>query len=376
MIASKSIRTGFAAGFGLAVMTLLAAPPASAQEGVDPRWLPWLGCWEAMDEGADEELLCVRADATGEGIELLSTAGGEVTDRQSLRAGAAPREIDREGCAGTQRAGFSDDGHRVYVHARYRCASGVERVSTGLFAMTSPADWVHVEVVEVGGRTVPWVKQYRLAREERVVEAGFGEMLPEAQMAVQTARVAAAAPLTVDDLVEATSRVGGEPVRAWIAERNEPMELDADRLVRMADAGVPPDVIDVVVAVSYPERFVVDRGPRRGYDGRRGYGWFGYRYPYYRYRDWMYYSPYGYGGYYGYYGYRGYHPGYVVVVPRDGGGSGHGRVVRGRGYTQGSGSGASAPPPSGSRPSAGSSGGASSGSPAGRSAKPRGGGSG
>jgi hypothetical protein len=152
----------------------------------------------------------------------------------------------------------------------------------------------------------------------------------------------------VDDVIEAVHAVDAEAVRAWVAEMADPFELDSRRLVRMADAGVPPSVIDVVIAVSYPDRFALSREGdvariEREHDANNGYGGYGGHIPVYMYptygRYGYYDSYYGYGGYGGYgWGYYG-PPSVIVVEPRDP--EPRAKVVKGRGYTRGN-------PPSGS----------------------------
>src|SRR5262245_59085970 len=113
----------------------------------------------------------------------------------------------------------------------------------------------------------------------------------------------------------------------------------------MADAGVPASVIDVVVAVSYPDRFALSRNGdierlQAEQEGRGGYGYgggYGRRIPLYGYPTYGYgygygdpyfgYSPYGYG--WGYYG----APSVIVVEPRDP--EPQAKVVKGKGYSRG-----------------------------------------
>ena len=163
------------------------------------------------------------------------------------------------------------------------------------------------------------------------------------------------------------------------------LQYDADRL---DDAGVADEVIDVVVAVSFPEQFAVDRDARgRGvggtgpaYRGRLGTRLYGRGYyapdPFY-----FGYTPFGYGysrlGWW----YGAHRPTVVIVSPRDDADRG-GRVVNERGYTRGAGPGQNSAgatridlPPRGSVSPSGASSGRSSGS-TGRKAKPRDGSSG
>ena len=256
--------------------------------------------------------------------------------------------------------------------------------------MVSPIEWIQVQVVESVGPPVTGVIRYALASDETTEAAGYGGLDQDRLRALRLARLAASGPLTVDDVIEASELTDPAALSAWIVERGEVFRPDAERLVRLADAGVSEEVIDMVIAVSHPRRFAVETGQRgevsaeaadrermaRGNVGYSAWPIWGSGYGY-GYRG--YYSPYsalgyGYGGYYGNYGgygYWGYRP-TVIVVPSDGNTSGgRGRAVRGRGYSGGqpAGSGGSVRAPNTGATSGGA---ASSGAATKRKAKPRG----
>jgi hypothetical protein len=184
--------------------------------------------------------------------------------------------------------------------------------------------------------------------------------------ASQGARLAAGSTIGSSAVIEASRAVTPAVVQAWLLERGQAFALDGAELVRLADAGVPAQVTDAMVAVSNPQEFAVARPETRSSArlndddivGRRiyvymdplysPYGWgyapFGYGYGYGRYG----YSPLGYGNGYGYgagyYG-AGYFPPVVIVNP--GQAQTRGQAVKGRGYTRtdpGSVSGAPASP--------------------------------
>ena len=397
---------------GLAVAALGALTPVSAQE-VDARWLPWMGCWQATsDDGATGDMLCVRPAARDGGMEFLRVSDDAVVAREVLWADGKRHETTREACAGWEQGSFSQDGRRLFLGSEYTCAGGVVQEGSGILAMASPVTLVDVRAAGMGGERLAWVQRYVAATEAQAEAAGFGDILEDRGWSVGQARMVAAAPLDVEDVIEATRTVASEAVEAFLAERGNRMELKAAQLVQLADAGVPDNVIDVAVATAYPESFrlasgaggqaaqvsALDEGSLRRRWGTRGafgydpylpwslrYGYAGAYYGY-GYSPFGYgYSPYGYGYGYGGYGYGGYRP-VIVQVDRNSDVRPHGRVVNGRGYTQGRGSsgspsqgyvprstgGASGAPAAGS----GSAGSRSSGSSTGRTAKPRGGGGG
>jgi hypothetical protein len=314
-----------------------------AQETIDSRWVPWLGCWEMVDGPAGAAMLCVRSVHGTEAVEMFTVSDGEIIASETIQADGVERESVREGCEGWGSTSFSDDSDRLYRRSEHVCEGGARRVSTSLMALVSPNEWVDVQAVKVGERTVPLVQRYRAADPEAVRAAGLPDITADRSLAVMTARAAASMPPSVEDIIEATSRVDPKAVEVWVAEQGEPLELNAARLVEMADAGVPENVIDLIVAVSYPERFTIGLGggaemvaeeelSRAGYGRRMIYP--AYFDPfYYSYSPWSsYYSPWGYWGGYGYY--SAYRP-TVVIVDRRQSDASRGRVLNGRGYTRG-----------------------------------------
>lgn len=362
----------FTLGILLGAWLIIVVPLAEAQE-VDSRWVPWIGCWQAVDETAAAPLLCV-VPLTGEAaVEMLTIVDGQVVARESIFTDGQQHAVSREECEGWESAEFSGDSRRIYVRTELTCGAGESRSSTGVMSWVSPFEWLEVRTMEVDGQNVPWSLRYRLASQADFQAAGQGDLISVQGGEARRARMAASVPLTLADVIDATENLSGETVQVWVVERGEPFRLDASGLIEMADAGVPAGVIDVVVAVSYPERFVVNDGatlerrPAEGARGRRSVG-FGrslnpFDDPFYDpYSRYGYYSPYrsrldyglgyyggygyGYGGYgYGYggfglggynYGYNGYGVPIIVVGRRSSGndsGPAEGRVRRGGGYT-------------------------------------------
>ena len=341
---------GLLLAFGLLLVGM--APSLASAQDMDSRWLPWLGCWEAADAGQEAPMLCVRPNEEGNGVDLVTWTDGEIISTETIQTDGVPRQAQRDDCRGIEEARFSDDARRVYMSSQYTCDNGTERAATGLIAMINPMEWVDIKVVESQGQKVPWSLRYRLARSSRVAEAGMENVVADRAVAVKEARILASARLTADDLIEAAGKVDPEAVEALVVARGDPFDVNASMLTRLADAGLPPRVIDVVVAVSYPDRFAVKPGavaveaeaPARaaiplsyGFGSRWSF-WNPYFYdPFYSgYMGMGYgYSPYsyGYGGYYGY-----YRPTTVIVQPRPSVYTSGGRRVNGRGYV-GSGSG-------------------------------------
>lgn len=354
----------------LGMLVALTGVPyaAQAQTGeLRAGWNPFLGCWQSRSAEEAEGILCLVAG--GQDVEMLTIVEGSVAFREPFAADGLTREIERDGCQGTESARFSDDRLRLYTASDVACAGEAPRRSTGIIAMTGPADWLDVRAIEVNGATTAWSQHYRRTSSRVLVDLGLVDATGPVDPFALRGIGSAPARVTIDHVIDASRYVKSEAVEGWLVEAGQEFaDLDAGDLIRMDDAGVPDAVIDVVVAVSFPGHFAVN-SEEGHHDARRGYraGPFYYG---------SYYGG-GWGGYgrYGYYGrYRGYYTPIVVTVDPNRR-SGGGQVVAGKGYRgprdSGSSRGGSTVQGSGSK--SGSSSGGPSRKSTGRKAKPRGG---
>lgn len=377
---------------------------AAQEVNADPRWQAWLGCWEAVESDVDlvatingvkKPRICVIPTAGTSAVDITTLVGDSVALRQHMEVTGAQRQMTRDGCTGWERAQWSQNGQRVYLRSSYSCPGGLTRTSNGVMALSAEGEWLDVQGIVAGTTVGVRVARYRDVTDVASLPVEIAAALRGRERAVTDARIIARAPLVTADVVEASRFLDPGVVQTWLAERGEGFALDANRLMELEKAGVAPNVIDVMVALSYPRVFALDRsrvgGPNDtrttdevGGSGRTVYvyGWDPF-YSDYRYSR--------YGSRYGRYGY-GYDGWYYgtspVVIVRPPSGSAdddrHGRVVKGRGYTPGRGStrggdkatatGSKESGSSGGSASSGSSGGSSSKSPSsgtGRTAKPR-----
>lgn len=361
-------RYAFGTLLGGSLLLLLGlALPLEAQSG-DARWLPFVGCWQPIDAGEEAGLLCFRQ--VGQGVEMFNVVDGEIASTELIGADGTPRAVTAEGCTGFESLRFSEDGQRIFTRSELTCGDEI-RAGSGVMAFVEMERWIDVRSLQIEGEPVAWVQGYELADADDLAAQGVADPAAFDPNLVRATRLRAARAIEVDDVEEAVRQSDARAVEVWVAAQEDGFELDGEELVRLADAGVPASVTDVMIAVSYPDRFVLSpeggatasERSREAYAAgyRPGFGaylWDPYYRPigfgYYRYAPFGYY---GYGPYPVYGGYYGYRPVTVIVEPAPDTG---GRMVPGRGYTRGAsssgGSDTAAPRASvGSSPSGGSS---------------------
>jgi hypothetical protein len=338
------------------ILAFAAAVALQGAQEPDPRWLAFVGCWQAdpveaasleLDATAPAEavdpMICIRP--TDVGVAIATIVPGLPIRERTVRIGSGP--LEEGGCRGTESTQWSEDGRRLLIRSELECAGGVQRSSRGVLALVSRGALVDVQAVGVGGESEVRTVRYVAVDAEDHPPAhrpAAGEAL-----ALETARLNAALPLTLEAVIEAHGVVEAPALEALLAARRAGYALDGETLLRLADAGLPPSTLDVLIALSYPEEFEVReaREPREALvaGGRDPWGdrWSADRYSmgYSRYGCYSsasyYYSPYGCDSYR--WGYRG--GGGVYVVPVGSGGlpedGKSGAAVKGRGYRQGDG---------------------------------------
>jgi hypothetical protein len=405
-----------------AVLLLGSAVAAGAQEtqlaSTDTRWTPWVGCWQASSRDAvtmelapnkAAPVVCFIPSAGSATVDLVTITGDKAAEPEHIDANGTRREVNRDGCKGWETAQFSPDAKRIYVHSEHLCTGNRTRTSTGIMSMTPNGEWLDVQGVKVDAHNGVRVAHYGRVPVPPPLGGEYREKLEGMKLASNTAWIAASDSVKIADVIEASKQVDPLVAQTWLAQRGQGFNLDAKRLTQLADAKVPTNVIDVMIALSYPQTFAVNLAqadgqivqtsgtPQVAADDE------GYRNGPMVYLNWdPFYSSaynYGYGYRYGLYGFGAGSPyggnwynGYPVVIVRPGGNvntpqetSSRGRMVRGSGYTRGDGgaprgssaggssAGGSSSSGSSSSGSASSGGSRSSGSSGGeqRTAKPR-----
>ena len=369
----------------LLALTLAVAGATGQDEAanLDSRWVPWLGCWELVDDERREPLIgeadptqgqdvplrglvCLNPAPDGNGVTVTTAAGGEAFLEETLVADGEKNPSAKGKCNGWQRTEWSADGYRLFTSAELTCEENRKLTVSGLSMMVPRSTWVDIQIVESSAGRAVVIRRYRPANDTDVIDSGAPVLNTDLEMKSYRSRLALTNPLSAADITEAASKVAPEALEAAVLEHEEGFALDATALMRLDDAGVRPGLIDLMVALSYPDQFIVNSGSGDG-DGGGGFAlpgtYYGTGFPY-SYRTPYHVTPFGY-----YYWYAPHHPRYVVSpvgVPevRQG-------LVSNRGYAQvaprptgrrarhrgGSGGGSSV---SGSRSSSGSGGSVSS----------------
>ena len=349
------IRMGMAALVFVVVSAGSAAPQDAPIDVVDARWTPWLGCWhlweEQLDPGAQPrddapqiEQTSVCVTPAGNGVVLTAAVRDDVLVERRLIADGVQRPVDDGDCTGWKRSEWSRDGQRLFTSGEIKCADAPQRQVSGVSLMASTSSWVDIQLVSLGERQQLEVRRYAPTPPSAAsnLPGAPASLSVEAADIVQARRASTEA-LVLLDVLDASEKTAPRVVESLLMETEPNLNLDSDAVIALDDAGISHNVIDLLVALSYPEHFVVQRrngsggwsgGAPGGFGGFGAYYdpiWYGDLYPYYV-------TPFGsrvWGtGYYPYF-IGGYASPFLVLPSVDlDVASGSGRAYRNYGYTR------------------------------------------
>jgi hypothetical protein len=262
-------RTVGASGAALALAILASSVAAQATPQASARWQPFIGCWAptvsqttTSANASTPQTLCVVPVDGGSAVELATIADGRVIERERIEP-TARRAVSREGCNGNETVSFSADNQRLYLRSDLMCTGDIRRRSTGLIAMASADEWLDIQTVTVGDANALRVVRYRSTEPANLPAEIAAQLSGQTSLAVSTARLAAASPVSTEDVLEVSSNIDAPAVEAWLLERKPEFSLDAKAIAELGNAGLPVTVVDLMVALAYPERFadaLNDRG--------------------------------------------------------------------------------------------------------------------
>ncbi len=239
-------------------------PTASPRTGTDTRWQPWLGCWSAtpprfVDLEAPPQQVCIVPAAGASAVDVVTVSGSTIVSRERIDANGEHRPSERDGCTGWESAEWSADMRRVYLLSEVTCTGGLKRTTTGLMVTAPNGDWIDIVGVSLQDRVGVRVLRHRAAAPLPMLPAEIASAVavsPRESPALRTLL-----PVGDAEIIDASRHVNGAVIEAWLAESRQVFTLNAARLIKLADAGVDDRVLDVLVALSYPQAFSIKPSP-------------------------------------------------------------------------------------------------------------------
>jgi hypothetical protein len=136
--------------------------------------------------------------------------------------------------------------------------------------MTPTGEWLRVEKARSGGGMVITVTRLRPTTLSAALSETSARAIESQQRALLPARAATAAPIVIDEIIDAVRNVDGDVVRAWLLTSQQGFAFDAAQIAMLSNAGVPTPILEAVgayvaevapVVVQVERPVMVEQGP-------------------------------------------------------------------------------------------------------------------
>ena len=231
------------------------APPAAAAQ-VDARFAAWIGCWRLDDDLAGTGArMCITPEKGG--VRMQTVVGTQRGIDEVVIGDAVAHPIADAECKGTELAEWSADGARLFRTTSVTCGKEAPRTIKSVAFMAPGPSWINVQHVSgAAADTAVRVQRYRRAANQQLAD-GSKAPQPEAGLTLRTSPETTK--WSIEDVIEASGKVPAEVVQAALTEVRHGFDMNKRTLVMLDDGGVDKGVIDLMVALTYPKRFVVER---------------------------------------------------------------------------------------------------------------------
>ena len=251
---------GLLPGLGRQVFAsgLLDSPGSAA---IDVRWIPWIGSWRLVSNTVNRDDRGLKGDYrlevsptdSGNAVTMKTFEDDTVLFEDVIIADGIAQPLKDKGCSGWYKYSWSDTGKRLLFESETRCPDKSVQNISGISVMNRNGDWVDIQLLRNSQDRIITVRRYSLISDQTEDFAGQGVGI------AMGGRFKAGTNFSVNEIIGLSGTVPQEVLEAAIMEYREPFSINSKTLQRLADADVPSPVIDLMVALSFPEKFYVER---------------------------------------------------------------------------------------------------------------------
>ena len=276
----KTISLSMVGKFGMLLLMMQAllipkifAVQTNVETVPDSAVTPWLGTWTAADgqstpagltrkEPKEKTVLEIRPVTEGNGFYISRESAGE-TISETIIPDGVPRAIDSQSCAGTQTYRWEPQAGLILGTSEITCQNSAPYSINTLKMMTADDRMVDILSMKTEEQTRLAVRQFTHGKEISSV----GDIMADNGMIV--ARTALAAPWDLNTIIHLAGIVETPVLEAALLEKNIQVKLDPKTLRQLKSANMPDSIIDLMVALSAPRKFNIEKNGQIAAETRR-----------------------------------------------------------------------------------------------------------
>ncbi len=230
---------------------------AVSYEKLDTRLRPWTGSWHLITNKVnsskgnidDEFLLTITPGKTENSLMMKGYKGEEpVVEEEIIVDGKVHSLADKE-CEGWYRYTWSDNGTRMLFNSESTCPGDPPRIISGMSLFDEKGNWLDIQLLKNGQEKTTNTRKYRNVSSEKV---NLGQV--NANRANYLKNVSGK-DFTIEEIEELSNKIDSEIIEAALLETGNSFPLNSKRLAKIADTKISPRVLNLMVALSFPDKF-------------------------------------------------------------------------------------------------------------------------
>jgi len=227
---------------------------------LDARWQPWIGSWRLISntvntsEGAvkEEYTLVISSGEDGKSITMKGYKNETFLSEEKVTADGRRHELTDDKCTGWYSYSWSQTGKRLLPNSETNCKGSPARTISGMSIIDDAGEWLDIQLLKSGNDKAITIRRYRNADSDAVTMGRVGANLAD------ISRKSAGTNFSIDEIIELSAKVEPEVLEAALIEMHKPFPINSNQLLYLADSKVPSDITDLMVALSFPDKFVVE----------------------------------------------------------------------------------------------------------------------
>jgi hypothetical protein len=222
---------------------------------------PWIGVWTFNDDASSTVIndpsqkttVEIKPMSDGKGLEITRKVVSQPDVKEWLVPDGSKRSVNASNCTGWQTDKMMPEAGIIFSSSEMSCKDA-GAFSTSNVKMIVAADrMVDILSLKSGGQT-------RLATRRLVLErdwATAGSSEPAYANTVE--RMAASSPWNKDMVVQLSKQIEIHLFEAALIEKKVKLELNAGVLKDLKKANISGELIDLLVALAYPDKFHIEK---------------------------------------------------------------------------------------------------------------------
>lgn len=238
----------------------LDQPDTGSYKNLDARWLPWIGSWQMVSVNAtentvkDQYLFTISPSGdSGNSITMKGFHDEKVLSRETIITDGMRHPLTNDKCTGWYTYSWSETGKRLLLKSESNCQGELQRLISGMSIIDDTGEWVDIQLLQNGKGKAVTIRRYRNVDNASVGPGGINEATPA------FARSSAGSNFSISEIIELSAKVEPEVLEAALLELRKPFPINSKQLEHLADSKIPSEIIDLMVALSFPDDFTVER---------------------------------------------------------------------------------------------------------------------